>query len=213
MLESKSCDPCNCFRGGSYATPCDSFSGQCKCKPGFYGRTCSDKDCVMNEWTEWAECPCGLPGITHRNKTVKTFSSGAGEICPKGVLTQTKRCPDQPCNCQGGYYGDLCQNLDCTLGPWSEWSSCYPCPYACQHLKNDDWCPPGTTAHDTMIRNRTVQIQKEGFGKCPGNLIDSIKCSNCVKICSPSKSEGHHLQGINTLTFINCYYMRGYTKV
>lgn len=36
------CLPCNCNPGGSLSTQCNSYTGQCLCKSGVHGRTCSE---------------------------------------------------------------------------------------------------------------------------------------------------------------------------
>ena len=51
---SSTCEPCECNVGwGSVDGACADISGQCRCKPGWYGVKCENRDCQTEEWGQW----------------------------------------------------------------------------------------------------------------------------------------------------------------
>ena len=50
------CIPCNCNVNGSVSLVCANETGICKCKGGFYGDKCNNKNCAWGPWSSWSEC-------------------------------------------------------------------------------------------------------------------------------------------------------------
>ena len=177
-LESKSCTRCNCDLHGSVSTDCDG-AGKCTCKENYYGKKCNNKDCEMGEWTEWSKCPCGVAGVRRsRSRSSKSFPTGYGIRCPSDNMQYTI-CSKIPCKCTAGYYGDLCQDRDCTLTSWTKWSKCPACPPTCEGYN----CPTPIAKRQYRSRKRQVKIKKAGIGKCEGEKRQTANCGYCKKDC------------------------------
>jgi len=78
------------------------------------GRT--RRDCSTSQWTEWGDCDekCG-GGQRLRRRTIEVEAKHGGKPCPS-VLQEVAGCNDSPCEAD--------KDLDCSAGPWSDWSSC-----------------------------------------------------------------------------------------
>lgn len=64
------CKPCDCDTIGAMSASCDPLSGQCKCRAGVTGRTCS-------------ECHMGYYGITSRGCTKCPVCHIPGQVCDR----------------------------------------------------------------------------------------------------------------------------------
>ena len=186
-LASLECAPCNCYVEGSTSASCDAVE-QCTCKGTFKGLKCSNRDCQMNSWLAWSNCPCGYTIPKSRSRTVRLHPVGNGKKCP---TTEDKgTCTMVPCTCadiRPGFYGDRCEKRDCRVGNWSPWNTGH-CSIAwggllrgnvCNYQCNGEWgCTPQKT------RSRNVVIHKVGAGLgCP-TLSQSDSCGfSCGKKC------------------------------
>ena len=204
-LQSKSCTWCNCDPHGSASTNCDK-SGKCKCKDDYYGKKCNNKDCDMGEWTEWSNCPCGVAGVRRRRSRIpKSLPTWYGIRCPTENVQYTT-CEKIACKCQTGFYGDLCQDRDCTLTSWTSWKECTPCPTPCVKYK----CTTAIPKHEYRSRERRVQIQKAGNGKCEGEKYQSAYCGYCKTECLFGIVERHSEK--ENRPFRKCSYTRDYEE-
>ena len=82
-------------------------------------------------------------------------------------------------NAKNGYYGDLCQDRDCTLTSWTAWSRCTPCPGKCEW----DACPKSVRTDEYRSRQRGVKIHNAGAGRCEGERRQSAYCGYCKMTC------------------------------
>ena len=193
-LSSTTCAPCNCDIQGSTTPFCDS-SGKCPCKQNFYGTKCSNRDCKLSDWTQWAgHCPCGQDTIKrNRTRSVLTSLLGKGKPCATTRIEES-RCALVPCDCDvmnPGYYGVRCDKRDCKLGEWSSWTDTCYCPReTCSITINDlitstpsTKCAAFTTP--TKQRSRGVSVHKAGSGiECNGTRSDSSDCAfRCQRFC------------------------------
>ena len=165
---------CNCSQNGSAVPSCNEV-GKCTCKEKYYGKKCSNKDCEMGEWSAWSKCPCGVTGRRKsRSRSSKSFAAGYGKRCPTNNV-QRAPCEKKPCKCKKGYYGNVCQDRDCTLTSWTTWSRCTPCPGACKWPS----CPKTVPKHEYRSRHRGVKINKAGAGRCEAERRQSAYCGYC----------------------------------
>mmetsp|Transcript_88686 Transcript_88686/g.214963 ORF Transcript_88686/g.214963 Transcript_88686/m.214963 type:complete len:837 (+) Transcript_88686:2-2512(+) len=111
------------------------------CPPLIGARACNEKPCpvdgIMGRWGPWSECSRACGGGT-RTRTRKVLREPQHAGLPTGETLQERICNPQPCD------------EDCTLFPWSEWSSCSK---ACN------------TGH--RVRKRDIRQVALGEGKCP----------------------------------------------
>mmetsp|Transcript_93384 Transcript_93384/g.301864 ORF Transcript_93384/g.301864 Transcript_93384/m.301864 type:complete len:451 (-) Transcript_93384:97-1449(-) len=111
------------------------------CPPLEMVRPCSEEscpvDCVLGDWGGWSGCTaeCG-GGVRERTRDVAVLPSRGGEPC--GQTAASEECGMEPCA------------LDCTLGDWTDWSSCSRA------------CGGGLE-----LRRRNVEELAEGGGHCP----------------------------------------------
>ena len=203
ILAQKNCTPCGCDTQGSTSPKCDA-SGTCACSYTFYGKKCSERNCKMNEWSSWSQCPCGQHGQQKtRSRTIQTNASGHGKRCPTNNV-ESAACHYHRCHCTGDYYGDRCDNRHCQWGSWSSWSSCRPCPGNClvQLCPPDNQVPKG----ETKTRTRSITVQQAGNGThCTGGTSQMIPCGDCVKTCTQPPL-GYDLPGVPQ--YIMCSYVR-----
>ena len=99
------CKPCNCNPNGSKTLQCDNKTGNCTCKPPFYGKKCENRDCSL-EWSSYSNCSksCGF-GTKKREQVVKFSKQGEGKSCPvkKKKSTQCfERCCYNKFQCSKG---------------------------------------------------------------------------------------------------------------
>ena len=131
----------------------------------------------MTTWSLWTNCRCGHTDAKTRTRAVTTESVGQGFPCKHTQETGT--CVMTPCHCptvRPGYYGDRCENRNCVLKPWSDWSPCA--------------CPGGTTRNrlpnitPKKQRTRDEQLPKAGSGAECGPQWEENYCGfTCVHQC------------------------------
>ena len=149
---------------------CDK-NGKCSCKPGFKGKKCSDKDCVMSAWRWVSTCQCG-PGKT-RTRSRKILSHPIGKGNPCGNKTDIHDC-NLKCKCKTYQSGDYCQNQNCVFGDWGAWQIVYACkepPGVCSPNKK-----PSKAKKVEQQRKRPIIIHAKGTGKC-GKSFDDKYCT------------------------------------
>ncbi|NXQ62581.1 LAMB3 protein, partial [Anthoscopus minutus] len=107
------CQPCACHPHGSHSPHCNQFTGQCPCRDGFTGQTCSalgQQQCPPRHYRDarggCTECDCDFQGTEE-------------EGCDKAAGR---------CLCRAGVTGprcDQCQRGHC--GPYPGCQLCHPC--------------------------------------------------------------------------------------
>ncbi|KAM6044565.1 laminin subunit beta-3 isoform 2-T2 [Chlamydotis macqueenii] len=113
MGSGRGCRPCDCHPHGSRSLRCNQFTGQCPCREGFTGRTCSaaqEQGCPDRHYGDvragCTECDCDFQG---------TEDVGCDKITGQ-------------CLCRPGVTGprcDQCQRGYCSTYPGCE--LCHPC--------------------------------------------------------------------------------------
>ncbi|NXP24291.1 LAMB3 protein, partial [Scytalopus superciliaris] len=113
MGSGQGCQPCGCHPRGSRSPHCNQFTGQCPCREGFTGRTCSamqEQVCPDRHYRDarlgCTECDCDFQG-TERVGCDKTTGQC---LCRPGVT---------------GHRCDQCQRGHCSTYP--ECQLCHPC--------------------------------------------------------------------------------------
>eukprot|EP00929_Paragymnodinium_shiwhaense_P121881 TRINITY_DN942_c0_g1_i1.p1 TRINITY_DN942_c0_g1~~TRINITY_DN942_c0_g1_i1.p1 ORF type:complete len:1559 (-),score=404.24 TRINITY_DN942_c0_g1_i1:474-5150(-) len=123
------------------ATCGDGFQSrhrEVKTQPNLYGkplkgvsddfRKCSatpcetDQDCVLADWSAWADCSASCFGIKERSREIAHMKTGNGKPCSHGTLKEVL-----PCNSDGAALLDKCggkQPRPCEVGDWSDWGHC-----------------------------------------------------------------------------------------
>uniref|UniRef100_A0A8C3LTW5 Laminin subunit beta 3 n=1 Tax=Chrysolophus pictus TaxID=9089 RepID=A0A8C3LTW5_CHRPC len=121
MASGRGCRPCECNPSGSHSIYCNQFTGQCQCREGFTGRTCSaaqqEQACPDRHFGDvrvgCTECNCDFQGT----EDVGCDKSTGRCLCRPGVTGP--RC-------------DQCQRDHCSTYP-----SCEPC-HPCFHTYDGD---------------------------------------------------------------------------
>ena len=157
-------------------------NGKCKCKAGFKGKKCTDRDCIMSPWKWLSKCECG-PGKTGlRSRDVVVEPRGNGQKC--GIQKENVRCRIK-CQCAQYQFGPFCENQHCVVGPWDD-----PCKY----VRHETGCKWGFKEEDTLSAVfREVIHKPRGTGrKCP-RLDNGLK--NCTRKKCKSRSLWQRLWG------------------
>ncbi|XP_033116851.1 neurogenic locus notch homolog protein 1-like [Anneissia japonica] len=170
-------EECNreCYNSGIL----DDKSDKCTCPAGYNGQCCECEiqDCVMTPWSNWSACShtCGPHGMAIRTRDVQSPPQCGGTEC-SGIFTDQKPCDRVchnegildydagECKCPDGFSGQCCQceNVDCELSNWTEWSTC----------KNAT----------RQIRSRDVKRYHECAGHvCKGSLTEARSCDIALK--------------------------------
>ncbi|XP_075377879.1 laminin subunit beta-3 isoform X5 [Mycteria americana] len=109
----RGCQPCGCHPRGSRSPHCNQFTGQCPCREGFTGRTCSatqEQVCPDRHYGDvragCTECDCDFQGT----EDVGCDKTTGQCLCRPGVMGP--RC-------------DQCQRGHCSTYPGCE--LCHPC--------------------------------------------------------------------------------------
>ncbi|XP_069732170.1 laminin subunit beta-3 isoform X3 [Phaenicophaeus curvirostris] len=120
MASGRGCQPCGCHPQGSRSPHCNQFTGQCPCREGFTGRTCSapqEQVCPDGHYGDirvgCTECDCDFQGTE--------------EV---GCDKTTGRCV-----CRPGVTGSRCDQ--CERGRCSTHPSCELC-HPCFHTYDED---------------------------------------------------------------------------
>ncbi|XP_075766153.1 laminin subunit beta-3 isoform X2 [Pelodiscus sinensis] len=113
IASGQGCEPCDCDPRNAFSPQCNQFTGQCQCREGFGGRTCSAAQLQMcphgsygDARTGCRECDCNFQG---------TDALG----CDKTTGS---------CLCRAGFTGprcDQCERGYCSNTPHCE--ACHPC--------------------------------------------------------------------------------------
>ncbi|NXU83000.1 LAMB3 protein, partial [Xiphorhynchus elegans] len=114
MGSRQGCQPCDCHPRGSRSPHCNQFTGQCPCREGFTGRTCSamqEQLCPDRHYRDvrlgCTECDCDFQG-TEQVGCDKTTGQC---LCRPGVT---------------GHRCDQCQRGHCS-STYPECQLCHPC--------------------------------------------------------------------------------------
>ncbi|XP_028966336.1 laminin subunit alpha-1 [Galendromus occidentalis] len=204
------CKACECDPVGSSEMQCDPVTGQCKCHPGFGGRTCKTCDVGFGDIAQKCiECKCNPIGS---NSTVCDPYTGHC-ICKEGVFGQ--HC-DQCKDLHYGFSTSGCKFCDC-YAPGSHEQQCdvetgqckcYPhvigrrcdkCESGFWNIQTGAGCEPcncnsvGASGPSCDIRTGQC-ICKPGVGgkKCDVCLPNHRKFGpqGCFK-CEPCDAPGH----------------------
>ncbi|NXO50214.1 LAMB3 protein, partial [Aramus guarauna] len=113
MGGGQGCQPCSCHPHGSHSPHCNQFTGQCPCREGFTGRTCSaaqQQVCPDRHYGDvrvgCTECDCDFQGT----EDVGCDKTTGQCLCRPGVT---------------GHRCDQCQRGHCSTYPGCE--LCHPC--------------------------------------------------------------------------------------
>ncbi|NWI49903.1 LAMB3 protein, partial [Calyptomena viridis] len=113
MGSGQGCQPCDCHPRGSRSPHCNQFTGQCPCREGFTGRTCSamqEQLCPDRHYRDvrvgCTECDCDFQGT----EEVGCDKATGQCLCRPGVT---------------GHRCDQCQRGHCNTYP--ECELCHPC--------------------------------------------------------------------------------------
>ncbi|NXM17847.1 LAMB3 protein, partial [Ploceus nigricollis] len=114
------CQPCSCHPRGSHSPHCNQFTGQCPCRDGFTGQTCSavgQQQCPPQHYRDarggCTECDCDFQG---------TEEAGCDRATGR-------------CLCRAGVTGPRCDQ--CQRGHCSSQPGCQPC-HPCFHTYDGD---------------------------------------------------------------------------
>lgn len=131
------CVPCRCANINSFTSTCNEFTGQCQCRPGFGGQSCTD--CQENYWgdpnVQCRVCDCDQRGI------------------------ETNQCDRATghCVCRQGVSGVRCDK--CARGFSGQFPDCHPC-----HRCFGDWdrIVQDLAAQTRRLVERAGEIQLTG---------------------------------------------------
>merc|ERR1719389_592985 len=87
-----------------------------------YVGSCSTKECVLSDWSQWAACSttCGA-GQKRRERAIVAHASDASSAC-KAALSETLTCVVNP------LHSMPCGVRDCEWNEWTDWWGCStPC--------------------------------------------------------------------------------------
>ena len=101
VTKASGCNPCNCNAAGSNGLECSDLTGQCSCKPGFYGKMCENRDCVWSTWSAYSACSkaCDYGGTKTRTRSHQATKQGRGHACT-GPSTERPCCFQRCCSNQ-----------------------------------------------------------------------------------------------------------------
>ncbi|KAK3103876.1 hypothetical protein FSP39_022583 [Pinctada imbricata] len=164
-LRANSCIPCECDTHGAKSSICNG-SGECSCNNGYYGNRCENRDCQVDQWLSWSNCPCGETPQRSRTRQLINNFTGNGKRCPS--QTETSTCPLKQCDCsmKPGFYGLKCQNRDCQVSNWGAWNR-----------QCTNYCPQNSSNGD-QNRRRSVNVSKQGSGKACPATYENRKCGS-----------------------------------
>jgi hypothetical protein len=156
-----------CGTGSQYrvrSTVVAAANGGKACPNLIEQRDCNTKqcevsiDCQVGEWSAWSACdkPCGSGFRTRTRKVLQEPLTG-GRACP--TLVERQACNTQACP----------PNVDCLVGPWSDWS-------ACTQMCID--------AKDCGVQKRTRAVIRHQLsnGKACGPLQEIKPCAKTLNI-------------------------------
>uniref|UniRef100_A0A7M4DUM8 Laminin subunit beta 3 n=1 Tax=Crocodylus porosus TaxID=8502 RepID=A0A7M4DUM8_CROPO len=154
------CQPCRCDPRNSLSPQCNQFTGQCRCKEGFAGLTCSS--------TQEQKCPDGFYGDSEAGcRACDCSFEGTEEMgCDKASGS---------CLCRPGFTGphcDQCQRGYCSSSAHCE--ACHPCFQAydsdirrlslrCASLRNSSSWPaqgPASGSFSTRLQEAEGNLQQ-----------------------------------------------------
>eukprot|EP00929_Paragymnodinium_shiwhaense_P087232 TRINITY_DN4747_c0_g4_i1.p1 TRINITY_DN4747_c0_g4~~TRINITY_DN4747_c0_g4_i1.p1 ORF type:complete len:1601 (-),score=442.25 TRINITY_DN4747_c0_g4_i1:271-5073(-) len=133
-----------------------------------------DRDCELNDWSEWSDCSCKCFGIQDRHRTIRQFLKGKGKACEMESMKELR-----PCHPMMGEHRrpEGCGDdpaTDCVLSHWHEWSDCTRS------------CGGGQRTKERQV----VSPSKMGGKPCDSELIIMEGCNeqSCEKeICTDCK--------------------------
>ncbi|XP_034626450.1 laminin subunit beta-3 [Trachemys scripta elegans] len=139
IASGQGCQPCNCDPRNAFSPQCNQFTGQCQCREGFAGRTCSAahlRVCPDGSYgdvrTGCRECDCNFQG-----------TEGMG--CDKTTGS---------CLCRPGFTGPRCDQ--CQRGYCSNYPHCEMC-HSCFQTYDSDIRRFGL--RQASLRNSTSRLQ------------------------------------------------------
>ena len=175
--------------------------GKCKCKVGFTGIKCTDKDCVMSGWRSTSKCKCPEKTIS-RSRRVLSEAHGNGAQCGPSddTVPCSVRCTSE---CTQHEFGYNCENQNCAVSSWSDVNG-----NICTKMGEDETslskCGDGVTSiresivtkSETYERTRDILVEPKGTGRpCPHNRKETATCE--YSVC-----ESHARQVWNSITSI-----------
>ncbi|XP_033114379.1 SCO-spondin-like [Anneissia japonica] len=172
LFEHESCSSV-CYHGGV------AEDDGCKCHTPYIGaccEICGAVDCKMTKWSSWSSClpVCGNSRHQSRTRFVERPSYCGGQCVENN--TSTRPCESVcfnggipttagSCQCPTPYTGACCEtciSVNCTWGPWGDWSFCQP---KC-----------GSTRQRQRIR--IIEEQPVCGGTCAGSPTEIEDCDS-----------------------------------
>ncbi|XP_067414925.1 LOW QUALITY PROTEIN: laminin subunit beta-3 [Emydura macquarii macquarii] len=200
IASGQGCQPCSCDPRNSLSPQCNQFTGQCQCREGFAGRTCSAAQLRV--------CPDGSYG------DVRT---GCRECDCNFQGTEVMGCDKATgrCLCRPGFTGPRCSQ--CQRGYCSNTPHCEACHPCFQAYDSDIH---GFSLRQASLRNSSSRLQlgmgSAGFStrilEAEGNVqrIQGILSNRLVteqglsQVSSELTAIRQQVQGINPdLRFVN----------
>jgi len=132
-------------------------------------------DCDVGPWGAWTSCyaPPGTCGIGSKNRTREEIAEAQnnGERCAKSRLIELAEFLDCNVPCNASATATEISHVDCDVGPWGAWTSCY--------------APPGTCGIGSKNRTREEIAEAQNNGeKCAKfRLIELAEFLVCNVAC------------------------------
>jgi len=197
---------CDCNADGSLEhDQCDSFGGQCQCKPNVIGRDCSRCEPEYFGFPECQQCNCP-PTATCNEETgdciCAPFVTGTPDNpcsrCEENTFGYDAITGCQECNCMVD--GTMSGNMSCSL----ESGQCY-CKEnvegrACDHCTYGSYAYPHCESCDCELKGTTERICDQSNAQCfcKSNVQEGSRCDTC--------EEGHfNLQESNPDGCMECF--------
>eukprot|EP00927_Polykrikos_kofoidii_P085848 TRINITY_DN9436_c0_g1_i1.p1 TRINITY_DN9436_c0_g1~~TRINITY_DN9436_c0_g1_i1.p1 ORF type:complete len:1539 (+),score=133.59 TRINITY_DN9436_c0_g1_i1:107-4723(+) len=122
-----------------------------------------DRDCLVSDWGHWSPCSTSCFGVAERSRRFASVVSGKGKPCASVSLKELVSC-----NTIGECA--MAAPQDCTMLPWSMWSSC-----------------AGPCGGGHRERHRRIDLVGSPGGRpCDGNLTVTEPCT--LESCSQPAS-------------------------
>ncbi|XP_066528164.1 laminin subunit beta-3 isoform X2 [Hoplias malabaricus] len=226
------CSECSCSVTGSLHGVCDAVSGQCSCRPNYYGHSCDR--CSPGFWNSPSGCePCTCDPESSLSSTCDQWTGQC--VCRSGSMGRT-------CSgCADGTYGDpltSCKRCECDLlgtapGGCDKQTGVCRCKAGvvgarcdacarghCASFPQCPVCPSCFFSLDAQLQNLTLGLDflldrlDQTGPTTPGDLDDQIQnLENTLlqirgSLTLPPRSDPLLNKGLDTLRTLRLFFMR-----